>query len=102
MSADPFDIAAQLRRSGVEHLSEEDKATFRAHLETLSPRKRVRERYIGGASFVEEEIDELWNLFGRRPTSAEYLALVPLLQEAIEYCRKEAAEVKERGRRARP
>lgn len=91
---DPFDIGAQLRRNGVEHMSEEDKAIFRAYLEKLTPRKRVRERYQGGASFVEEEIDELWNLFGRRPTSAEYLALVPLLQEAIEYCTREAAEVR--------
>ncbi len=90
MKSDGFDLAAQWRRSGIDHMTAAELVTLRAYLAAKKPAKRIRELFPSGDSIIEPPIDAAWNALGRRPTAAEYRALAALCQEAASYCEREA------------
>ncbi len=90
---DGFDLADQMRRSGVEWMSPAEVETLRAYLAAMTPQKRIRAIFTDGAAVIEGPIDEAWGILGRRPTAEEYKELAAVCRSAVRYCEREAAEL---------
>lgn len=85
------------RCSGITHFTRDELALMREHLETLSPRERVREIYPHGDRLAEPAIDDVWERLGRKPTADEYRALAELFKEAAAKCDEDAASIIDDG-----
>lgn len=85
------------RCSGITHFTRDELAILHEHLETLTPRDRVRTVYLHGDYLAEPDIDTVWERLGREPTADEYQALAELLRESAAKCEHDAASIADDG-----
>lgn len=85
------------RCSGITHFTRDELALMREHLETLTPRERVRTVYPYGDHLAEPAIDTIWERLDRKPTADEYRTLAELFREAASRSHLVAAEVADDG-----
>lgn len=84
------DIADLARCSGIDNVRAEDRLTMRLWLKRIRPFDRIVAVYGRGDRAAETVIDRVWDIFGRRPTSAEYRALAVMFREAADKCEADA------------